>query len=371
MAILSQAAAGRLEIPEGTMELYGGENLRLYSEATHRDRWFADLHLQIAGEKAAPSSPNELARIDSALRCATPPFDGLTDVVGWLGLSAPASKANTAITIRVNPPADLDLENCGLVDAQLSLEVIAHRSFDPKHLGLSIRSVPGNGLAARQQVANQIQWAEPEMELRRGKLRLKLMDADNVLVMLSIGRSTVRRQWLLDRAKARNNRLLAVQHFDRDLKMIRNAVLESNDSAKFENGCAALLFLLGFTPVVQLETDSPDIVLSTPAGRMAVVECTTRVADFSAKLGKLVDRRMSLSKMLTIGTTPSTIAAVLVCRMPKDQISVSDEELKRLKVILITSEDLNQAFDRARFPIDPDRILETALSEFQDVSFVK
>lgn len=180
--------------------------------------------------------------------------------------------------------------------------------------------------------------------------------------MLMIGRSTVRRQWFLDPQKARNNRLLAVQHFDQDLKMIRSAVLETSDSARFEQGVAALLFLLGFSPCLQLETASPDLIVTTPGGRLVIVECTTRIADFSAKLGKLVDRRGSLTKSLSASRHPSEVVAVLVCRLPRDQIAAQVEELRSRSIILISGEELVSGFNLVRHSNDPDEILDEAFS---------
>jgi hypothetical protein len=191
-------------------------------------------------------------------------------------------------------------------------------------------------------------------------------EADSVLVMLMIGSSTVRRQWLVDSQKARNQRLAATLHFDKDLKMVRRALLEANDSATFERGAASILFLLGFSPAIQLETDAPDLIVATPAGRLAVVECTTRIADFQAKVGKLVDRRASLEKHLTatghVGFPP---VAALICRLPKDQIAALVDDIRAHKVILVTGEDIEASLNQMRFPNNPDKMLADKLAELE------
>ena len=192
-----------------------------------------------------------------------------------------------------------------------------------------------------------------------------MQDCDSALAMLMIGASTVRRQWFPDPAKARNNRFMAVQHFDTDLRKIRSAALESPESAKFEQGVAALLFLLGFSPVLQLETDSPDIIVTTPGGQLVLVECTTKISDFSAKLGKLVDRRGSLSKALAGAGHPPEILAALICRSPRDQIAAHEDELRLHRVLLLTREDLQNSFDRVRHPEDPDKIVTSAKAKLE------
>ncbi len=145
--------------------------------------------------------------------------------------------------------------------------------------------------------------------------------------------------------------------------MIKKAVLESADSERFEKGISALLFLLGFSPVLQLENDSPDIIVTTPSGRLLIVECTIRMADFSLKLGKLVDRRGSLSKALHASHHYFRADAALVCALPKDQIAMRVDDAATHKVILVTKEELVLAFDQLRFSNDPDEMIDNAIAK--------
>jgi hypothetical protein len=195
-----------------------------------------------------------------------------------------------------------------------------------------------------------------------GIAQVHLDQADSALVMLMIGDSTVRRQWFLDQSKARNSRLVALQHFDKDLRMVKQAVFQTTDSERFEKGVAALLFLLGFSPVLSVETNAPDIVVTTPAGRLVVVECTTRIADFNSKLGKLVDRKGALSKALETSSHYSRVDAVLVCSLPRGQIVVDAADLDGHQVILITKQEIEAAFDRLRFPNNPDELLDQGVA---------
>lgn len=358
---LADATAGTLKLPDALLLLPKDQSHDFYSEMSHRERWFSDLHLQVFGSRRPQPSPTELAGIDNALRLAHPPFDGLSDVASWLGLRAPGTWPDPpAISIRVGPPVDLITDACGLTDDKLSLTLHAHPQFDVSRVGLAVRAVPGDALDARRQAASEIVWSGVRDGRLVGSAQIQLRHADNALVMLMIGTSTVRRQWFLDPAKARNNRLQAVQHFDEDLKKIRQAVLESSDSAKFEQGVASLLFLLGFSPVGLIETDAPDLIVTTPGGKLAIIECTTRIADFASKLGKLVDRRGSLSKSLTASGHHPLVSAALVCRLPRDQIAAKVDELHTHNVILISGEDLVRGLDQVRFPNDPDRMLDEA-----------
>lgn len=365
-SILNSAMEGRISLPKASISLQGNPPFDYYSEMVRRDRWFSELHLQIGGGRNAMPSPELLAKIDNDLRAASPPFDGLTDLAGWLGIDLAALNGGVpAITIRVSPPVDLIFDQCELRDNLLTLVLHAHQSFDIARLSLAVRGMPGSGLAGRLQATNQVVWDDVNDNRRQGVARIQMQDCDSALAMLMIGSSTVRRQWFLDPTKARNNRFMAVQHYDTELRKIRSAVLESPESAKFELGVAALLFLLGFSPVLQLETDSPDIIVTTPGGQLVLVECTTKISDFSAKLGKLVDRRGSLSKVLAGAGHPPEILATLICRSPRDQIAAHEDELRSHKVLLLTREDLQNSFDLVRHPSDPDKIVTRAKAQLE------
>lgn len=362
--ILKEATKGILAIPDKKMALPTSERVDFYSELHHRDRWATELHLNIRAGRPSPLSQIELAAIDNSLRAASPPFDGLSDALSWLGLSDNQGLSNQpSITIKSNPPVDLVTDHSSLKNNTAEIVIHAHPKLDVKRVTLAVRATPGEGISARFQATDLIKWESVKHGIRRGVAKIAARNADNLLAILMLERQMIRRQWLIDSSKARNNRLIAAQHFDSELKMTRNAVFESHDSARFENGVSALLFLLGFSPAVQLETAAPDIIVTTPGGRMVIVECTTKIADFSSKLGKLVDRRGALNKALKSASHFLEVAAVLICRLPRDQIAAQAEMLKTNQVLLISNEDLIAAFHRLRLPSDPDLMLNEALAK--------
>ena len=366
LELLQLAITGAIKLPELTLVFPNDSSLSISSEMNQRDRWFSDLHLQVSGNPRPSPGDADLVRIDNRLRLAQPPFDGLNDIATWLALRAPGSPGYVpTLTLRVGPPVDIIFDECTLAGDHLKLVLHAHPKFDVHQLRLAVRAIPGGALKGRMHVADQIEWTDTGSGRLEGRADVSLEHADNVLIMLMIESIPVRRQWIIDKTRARNNRFLAVQHFDQDLKMVRRAILDWVDADKFEQGVASLLFLLGFSPIVQVETNAPDLIVTTPGGRLAIVECTTKIADFSTKLGKLVDRRGALSKYLSDSEHPSQVHAVLVCRMPRGQIAANADELRSHGVILITGEDLLVGLDRSRFPNDPDGLLDAAMKRAQ------
>jgi hypothetical protein len=362
--ILNDASHGLMRVDGKQLHLPGNSPHSHYSDSANRDTWFSPLHLKTTGGTAAPQTRTQLHARDNELRASVPPFDGLTDLFAWLSLDAtPLAGRPSSIDVRIGPPVDIMFDGCKLSGGRLRLVLHAHPSLDANRIGLAIRSVPGGGIAGRIQAATRLSWAAPADSRREAIADIDLPNSDSALVVLMVGSATVRRQWFIDPAKARNNRLLAVQHFDTDLRKVREAVLSTSESRRFEQGIASLLYVLGFSPVVQIETDSPDLIVSTPGGRLMLVECTLRIADFSEKIGKLVDRRGSLIKSLKSSGHFSQVVAVLVCRLPRDQIPAKDEELRSHGIVMVALEDIAGAFDRVRHAIDPDELIEAEIAK--------
>lgn len=365
LRILEQAVEGIIEIQGKQYSLHAEQRLDFFSEMVRRDRWFSNLHLEVIGSRITTPLNVDFITIDSQLRTNDLPFDGLPDLISWLGLREPhPSEVTPSINIYVNPPVDIVIDACKLQNDDFSLVLHAHPRFDVARMHLAVRAAPGKALSGRKQVAQDILWNTESKERLEGFARVSLEHADSALAMLQIGETTVRRQWFLDPVKSRNSRLMASQLFDKDLRMIRLAVLESQDAGRFEKGIAALLFILGFSPATQVETDSPDLIVTTPGGKVILIECTLRVADFGQKVGKLVDRCRALSKVFKSSEHYAPVYGALVCSLPKDQIASHFGVLEDNRIFLVTKDDLHSAFNRIQFPSDPDELISSAEKKF-------
>lgn len=365
LRILDQAASGIVEVSGIKLELKSERSKYFYSNNSYRNSMPNELHLRSTGDARQSLSSEEETGLETLLKKSSPPFDGFDDVVSHLGMDdLGINSRNPSIEISVFAPVDLDYENCSLRDEKLSVSIVAHPDFNVGKLTVAAIGGPEGDLSLRQQLSSGITWTLTSAGERHGVACVDFKNADYADVILIIGSITVRAELFSDQERSRNIRLLAARHFDKDLRMTRDAVFNSDDPKRFENGVSALLFLTGFSSAVQIEKDSPDLIVSTPKSSLILVECTTKISDFSAKLGKLVNRRGSLSKaMEKAGHTPK-ISAMLVCCLPKDQIAIKSEELKKHKVILITAEDLNDWFEDSQVINDPDKIIESREESF-------
>jgi hypothetical protein len=366
LTTLRRATNGQISTKSAQLQLDSKSGLSHYSENQNRDDWQTILHLNIAGSQAMPISALQATQEDQELRCNATPFDGLNDLCGWLGLRDDRLTGRAAsIDLRILPPVDMIFNESSIVDDHLKIALLAHPRLDTSKVKLAIKAYPGKGLSSRFWAEKEILWTQSkdQDEVSKGLLDIRLESSESALGTLILGNQTIRRQWHVDPSKSQNIRYAAIQYFDQEIRQTKLAALDSNDSRKLEIAIASLLYLLGFAVVTPVEKDAPDIIATTPNGNIVIVECTMRIADFSQKLGKLVDRRNGLSKSLRSASHHSQVHAALVCNLPRDQVAIKEIELLQHEVLLATREDIEKAFNLTQLPKNPDELIANAIQE--------
>lgn len=372
LRIISSAIRGKLTVNKKEMALSSIRNYNYHFASSERYRWFYDQKLKIMSDYNHELFKINLFEVDNLLRVSSPPFDGLADAANWIGLhDINQADPIESIDLIVLPPIDLMNNECRFRGGLLSIKIVALYGIDVQAVHLSLTAHPSANLSSRKIVDSKISWSEKEAKdgkYLEGNCSISLNDTDSVLVMLMAGKSIVRRQWFIDNEKSRNSRLHAVNTFDVDLKMTKRALFDDTDSNRFENGVSVLMFLLGFASCVQIETDSPDVIMQTPKGGLVLVECTLRISDFSTKLGKLIDRRNKLKEALQSSGLQNKITIILVCRQPKELFKSKTQELLANKALLFSEENLRDSIIKFNFFNDPDKIIEEAERELENAA---
>lgn len=371
MEVIRNAVSGVIEVKGMGEAVKFIEGLDFDSEMLESDRWDMPLHLAVYSPETEYPHQLSMAEIDSELRRADPPFDGLSDLLGWLGFGfRKLEKKAPSIVLNVSPPVDLFFDNTSLSDGDLSIVLNAHQNLDVGLVRLAVMAFPGNGLDGRRQISNLIKWEDTSDNMITGRAFLHLDKCDSVMIVVGMNSDAVRRQMIVDHQRSRNQRFLAINRFDEGLKKLRQNLFEAQNSRDFELGVASLLFLLGFSAARPQETNSPDIIVSTPLGRIIIVECTTKLDDYSTKLGKLVQRRSLLSESLATAGLPGPAIAVLVCRLPRSSVLLKIDDFIDNDVIYFGAENIENALIQARYLLNADSMLDDALAAIRSASRV-
>lgn len=353
-AIIDKALAGRLEIEESIYAIRSPD-LVVESDMQQLDRFICPLHIKVSVEEPKTNEIFDFTSIDAELRKNELPFDGLSDLAGWLGVNDIARNAISESRIIVRPPVDLVWDQSSLHDGKIVLSFIAHQNLTVDRFTVAVRAFPGEGLASRKQVAERIVW-EVEAGYKVGTVNFELPKVDTAMVMLMFGNATVRRQFFIDPEKASNARYLAVKTFDKNMEKL-DANLFGDNSKRFEEAVDLLFFILGFSSVRLLGTDGPDIIVCSPSGQIVIIECTISISGFSEKLGKLVNRKSAMERALAQAGQATSTRALLITAQRTSDVASKHEELVRFGVRLVAREDLEKLVDRLSAAIDPEQIL--------------
>jgi hypothetical protein len=340
--ILASGANGQVNLFQGTFSMRLPD-IEVESDMRQLDRFHCNLHMRCFTRENYKDDLYDFASIDSELRRSDVPFDGLSDLATWLEVSNPAHLPFAESKLIVFPPIDLIWEQSSLERNCLKLGFFAHPNLPVERVSVAVRALPGGSLAGRKQIGNAIQW-EIKNGVKIGSAACDFIDADNALVMISFGGTTVRRQFFIDPNKARNLRYLAMRVFDNGLEKLKQNLF-GDKNKRFEEAINVLLFMLGLPSARPMGTDCPDVIAVTAEGQFVLIECTVGISDFSNKLGKLVSRRAVLENEFKKHGQYSDVLAYLVTAQTRTQIASKEEELERFNVVLITSEDLEQIVD--------------------------
>jgi hypothetical protein len=354
--IIEGLEQGKLVLKDKFLNLPIINGISYYSEMISNERWFCDAHLRISGDAVDPLQSTEISKIDNELRLAPLPFDGISDLLNHLNLNDALTRhTQSHIEIRIFPPIDMRIAESSLKKEIFNLTLHAHQKLDIRNVSLALRMFPESS-TSRKQVASKIKWKRNKDGIQVGKLRIAARKVFAVLAMLMAGSNTVRRQFYEDALRVPNRRLATFEKFDANLKMLKRA-LNDTDATAFEIAVNSLAYLLGFSGSVINETDAPDIVLSSPNENIVLIECTTRIKDFSAKLGKLVDRKNSLLSLIKETNDSRKVYSYLICSLPKSNIAYDEIELAKHGVVLITKESLDSLLTQLKFPKDLELLL--------------
>ena len=355
--LIQNLEQGKLNLKDLSLAIEAKQGLSYYSEMISNDRWFCDAHLIVSGDAQNPFSSTDITKINTELRLGTLPFDGIYDLINYLNLPDTFSSHKSAlIEIRISPPVDVRIDESSLSKGKLALTLHAHSELDTKTISLAIQEYPESP-SSRKQVAPQIEWKSISNGLQIGKLDIEAVNAFAVKTVLMAGKNTVRRQFFEDILKVPNRRLFAISVFDNDLKRLRKDLIDTNNSEHFEKAVNSLAYILGFSGCVTNEKDAPDIILSTSNHNLVLIECTLKVSDFHTKLGKLVDRKNTLSELLKKAGDNRKVHSYLVSGQLKTAIPHDEKLLLNHDVVLLTKESLLELLENIRFPQEPDELL--------------
>lgn len=173
--------------------------------------------------------------------------------------------------------------------------------------------------------------------------------------------------WLRDESHVSNIYRLAYESYDPDLKKMNHLIvhqMEKGDNAReLEAAFSWLAWMLGFG-VIKAGTqkeNSADLLLSTPAGHIAVVEVTSGHLK-ADKVSKLHERTSVLRRKIQQQNSKNIrIIPVMVTSMSREDIIGDLPNAERLEILILTKDELDQYIKETRTPANADALFQLAL----------
>jgi len=302
------------------------------------------------------------------LKASDPPYDSLGELLNEFMLGGYDGDLS-CIEVSIPNFAEVDLKSQvsgsvakpgvmlppGLDRTPLSLGILLY------HQGAAVKRVVLRG--------DQLTWSQregpptPKHQLGIGTVEIPVGAA---LKCIAVYNGIAQHEgWIGDPDAFPNWRRTVYERADSGCEVMRDFLFEDKKARRkeggdFEEGVASLMWILGFG-VLHLRSprmhDNPDLLLTTPHGRLVLVECTTGIIDNDDKLAKLHARARSLKSQLEkAGQGYIELVPVLVTALPTASV-VDIDKAARFGIVVVTQEGLRSAFERSIVPVDPDALV--------------
>lgn len=183
-------------------------------------------------------------------------------------------------------------------------------------------------------------------------------------------------RWFADPSVFQNPRLAVLSAVDQAGQLLRGYLLpdlppRGKAADDFETAVGWVIWGLGFAPASfgtnSKTRDTFDTVAVSPNGNFLVAECTLGLLKADSKLSKLGARVASLREMLDAANMRHLqILPVIITAMTRDQVKADLQQAAEMGVLVLTRENLEEAFNELlRFP-DADNLFARGLQSLRE-----
>jgi hypothetical protein len=361
---VKEALEGCIRTPQGEISFignggnqYGGHYQPFHADGTPNDR--IGVLTLLGGNRELHHLKQDL---DWELKASEEPFDSLQELmnhyrVGVLRLDS----INIEIVALGIVAVDLSTIVTG-TDCELAVRMSP--DGDQHKAALSYRVMGGDKIERRRVSGDAMEWSDAADGARRGSVRIQVPNASVIQAYASYDGVVYHQGWIADPTTAQNARRAAYEAFDAKLTALSDLLTKppgKGNARDLEAGIAWLLWMLGFNvahmgniPKLQ---EAPDLLVTTPLGNFAVVECTTGPLKTDNKLPLLIERsEMVRERLAASNNSHLKVLPVIVTSKRRLEIRADIEQAERLGVLIVTAETLQAVLPRTLFRVDPEQI---------------
>lgn len=362
--LIEQISAGELITPEGRVLFPGNDgNHGAMYQPFHTAGLQTQSRLSVLSLFGVNRENVDQVALDWELRGGSHPFDGLQDLMNEYQIGVLAGGTNT-VELIAQSVAAIDAKSQIDGDrATIGIRIAKGLSTDKAWVGFRVleqgRVVRRNSLASFG-----FRWTE-EADYWSGTTEITVPRAAIVQCTANYAGIAQQYYWLGDPSAFQNPRRAAYDTFDPKADTFKDIVDRAqgrgHDARHFEAAVSWLFWMLGFrsaylgaTPKTQ---EAADLILCTPNGHFAVVECTTGLLRADNKLPKLHDRAQALRRSLDNSNAKHLhVLPVLVTSKTLEEVRPEIDQAEQNGIYILTRESIDRLLQRTLAPLNPEQL---------------
>lgn len=307
--------------------------------------------------------------IDWELKAAQKPYDGLQEVLFEYRLGN-LTNDRCRVDVFATSVAVIDRQT-NVSGTTANVFVRAADGLNKAKVRVGYRAVGRGETKARGSVdGSDMRWSA-DRGTNVGHFQIEIPKATALECIASFDGIAQSHYWVADQKTILNPRRAAYEAFDPQVATLKEIVTSArskgDDARELEAAIAWLLWMLGFSVAHLGGTkgmhDAADLIATTPSGHFAVVECTTGQIK-ADKVAHLHERTEGVRTGLANASAyfPKVIA-VLVTSKGREEVKGNIEQAKRLGILVLTRESIDDAINRTVVVSDADQFYNDAEAE--------
>ena len=287
---------------------------------------------------------------DWLLRACKWPYDDLAELCLEYRTGLLSSSQSIIEVIAFEPVQVWEMSSMTGTSATIGIWMPPSLSKNGAQLGVRVMS---NGVVALRKAffGNDLTWELIE-QFSVGKVDLVVPLGATIQLIASYNGHAHHVGWRMDLSVLPNPRNVPISMVDPDGEIMRSYLFPSspkNHAAKdFETAVCWLFWSMGFASIsLGLTTrtrDSIDIVVASPRGDIAIVECTLRLLKSESKLQNLVARASDFKTRLSSSNhSHLRVLPVIVSALSRQELLADIPDAEKMGVVVLTKENLENA----------------------------
>lgn len=361
-----ELVGGSLSTPHGELKFKAPSDRHYIASFLpfHNDGLQSQTRYNVLSITGAPLKPLRQPDIDWEIKAAAQPYDGLQEIFSQLSLGGISDQNSTVELVAFNV-ASIDGQNSRVSGRKAEIRMRIASTLDKNQAAVTYRSyAPGEDAVRSIIYGSEMTWSETS-ELSEGQIEIDVSAASVVNCVATYRGIAQSHFWIADPDRSQNPRRAVYETFDPKLSgltaIIENPTARGQDARQLEPAVSWILWQLGFSTMhlggTPRTRDAADLLVGTPAGHFAVVECTTGLLKAENKLALLHSRAELVRKNLKdSGNKFQRVLPIIVTSRTLSEVKADIEAAERLGILVISRESLQEAILRTLLQPNADVI---------------